>query len=477
MTLPTEHFDVVIVGARVAGSSLGALLARRGLRVAVLDQAASLGFTLSSNILQADSLAFLDRLGLTGRLREAGVTPMARVDMRLEDFRVHARFPQRPGDVGGAACIRRQVLDPLVRDAAAEAGATVRLDTKVTELVREHGRVAGVRVVCDGTETVLRARLVVGADGRNSTVAALAGARPYHLTTNERRYHWTYFEGADLGETPTFVFHRWGDRHMLGGPADGGLYIVGVSPQTHETEQFRTDLEGSVDAHIAACEPIATALAGATRATRIYGIQRFQGYFREASGPGWVLIGDAGHFKDPAGGRGIGDAFHQAERLAPAVEATLTGPAGALDRATAEFGRWRDRTYAEYYGLAADLGVAGPIAAAVPEVVRRLHARGRIGDVLDLLSHRASLLDVLTPARVLGATGRLLVRGARGAGSGPAQSGGRGALLRQAGALAAGEVRRRKAMWRPVYGPAPAPRRDHRTTQHPTGRTEQELNR
>ncbi|QKV96343.1 NAD(P)/FAD-dependent oxidoreductase [Streptomyces sp. NA02950] len=477
MTVPSERFDVVIVGARVAGSSLGALLARRGLRVAVLDQAGSLGFTLSSNILQADSLAFLDRLGVTGRLRDAGVTPMTRVDMRLEDFRVHARFPQRPGDMGGAACIRREVLDPIVRDAAIAAGATVRLDTRVTELVREHGRVTGVRVVREGAESVLHARLVVGADGRNSTVAALAGARPYHLTTNERRYHWTYFEGADLGDTPTFVFHRWGDRHMLGGPADGGLYIVGVSPQAHETESFRTDLEGSIAAHIAACEPIATALADAKRATRIYGIQRFQGYFREASGPGWVLIGDAGHFKDPAGGRGIGDAFHQAERLAPSVEAALTGPVAALDRATAEFGRWRNRTYAEYYGLAADLGVAGPIAAAVPEVVRRLHARGRIGDVLDLLSHRATLLEVLTPARVLGATGRLLMRGGRSLADGPGPGSGRGALLREAGALAATEVRRRKAMWRPVYGPAPAVRRDHRTEPHPSGRTEQELNR
>ncbi|WP_326598969.1 NAD(P)/FAD-dependent oxidoreductase [Streptomyces sp. NBC_01803] len=447
-----EPLDVVIVGARCAGSSLGALLARRGLRVAVLDQATTIGFTLSSNILQADSLAFLDRLGLTGRLREAGVRPMRRVDMRLGDFRCLVDFPDRAGDVGGAACIRREVLDPLLVEAAREAGASVRLGTKVTGLVRgTDGRVTGVEIAeRGGGRAELSARLVVGADGRASTVARLTGARQYHVTRNERNYYWTYFEGVDTGEAPTFVFHRWGDRHILGGTADNGLYIVGVSPERHERESFQDDLEGSLTAHAMSCEPIAKAIASARRATRVYGIRRFSGYFREASGPGWVLLGDAGHFKDPAGGRGIGDSFHQAERLAPAIETALAGRrSGAeVDSATAAFGRWRDRTYAEYYGLAADLGVAGPIAGVVPEVVSRLHARGKADQVLDLLSHRVTVLGVLTPARVLGATGRMLR-------DGNANGGGRRALLAELGSLGATEIRRRRAMRKPEYAAVP----------------------
>ncbi|MDX2933530.1 FAD-dependent monooxygenase [Streptomyces ipomoeae] len=447
-TKGAEDFDVVIVGARCAGSALGALLARRGLRVAVLDQATRIRSTLSSNILQADSLAFLERLGVWAELKAAGVTPMSHVDMRLEEFRCLAAFPLRAGDVGGAACIRREVLDPVLVDAARTAGAEVRLGTKVTGVVREGGRVSGVVAVSGGAESVLRARLVVGADGRTSKVAESCGARMYHVSPGERSYYWTYFEGADLGERPTFVFHRWGDRHMLGGPADNGLYIVGVSPQRHERDSFRADLEGSVHAHAMRCAPIAKALANATRAERIYGIRRFFGYFREAAGPGWVLLGDAGHFKDPAGGRGIGDAFHQAERLAPAIAAALPDP-GRLDRAAAEFGQWRDRTYAEYYGLATDLGVAGPIAGVVPRVVRALHAKGKVDGVLDLLSHRASVLDVLTPGRVLGATGRAVLSG----------RGRRRAAARELVRLAGTEISRRSAMRRPVYqsGPEPHP--------------------
>jgi 2-polyprenyl-6-methoxyphenol hydroxylase-like FAD-dependent oxidoreductase len=445
-----DDYDVVVVGARCAGATLGALLARQGVRVAVLDQATAIRSTLSSNILQADSLAFLNRLGVMDALRAAGVNPMSHVDMRLEEVRCEAAFPQAPGDVGGAACIRREVLDPVLVDAARDSGADVRLGTRVTGLVRDGGRVSGVRTVSGGVETVLRARLVVGADGRTSKVAETAGARMYHVTPGERSYYWTYFEGADLGERPTFVFHRWGDRHMLGGPADNGLYIVGVSPQRHERESFRTDLEGSVHAHALRCAPIAKALAGATRVGRIYGIRRFFGYFREASGAGWVLLGDSGHFKDPAGGRGIGDAFHQAERLASAIVAALAdnGGAAGLDRATAGFGRWRDRTYAEYYGLATDLGVAGPIAGVVPRVVRGLHADGRVDGVLKLLSHRASVLDVLTPGRVLGATGRAALRG----------RGQRRVAVGELGRLAATEIRRRRAMRRPVYQSGPQPR-------------------
>ncbi|WEO99081.1 NAD(P)/FAD-dependent oxidoreductase [Streptomyces sp. FXJ1.172] len=455
----TEDFDVVVVGARCAGATLGALLARRGLRVAVLDQAARIRSTLSSNILQADSLAFLHRLGVMDELRAAGVTTMSHVDMRLEEFRAVAAFPQQAGDAGGAACIRREVLDPVLVGAARTAGAQVRLGTRVLGVVREGGRVAGVRAALGGAETVLRARLVVGADGRTSTVAQACGSRMYHVSPGERSYYWTYFEGADPGEHPTFVFHRWGDRHMLGGPADNGLYIVGVSPQRHERESFRTDLEGSVMAHALRCAPIARALSGATRASRIYGIRRFFGYFREASGAGWVLLGDAGHFKDPAGGRGIGDAFHQAERLAAAIAAALPDP-GELDRATARFGVWRDRTYAEYYGLAADLGVAGPIAGVVPRVVRTLHAKGAMDGVLNLLSHRARVMDVLTPGRVLGATGAALWHG----------RGGRRSAVAELARLATTEIRRRGAMRTPVYesGPHPGPVQQDSLEPEPT---------
>src|SRR4051794_40319302 len=160
-------YDVVVVGARCAGSPLAALLARQGVRTAVVEQAAFPRDTLSSHLFEADGLAFLDRLGLTERLLGTGTRFANRADIRMEDVRVMAAWPQRAGDVGGITSIRRTVLDPLLADAAAEAGADVRFETKVTGLLREGGRVAGVRT----TAGDIPAKLVVGADGRGSTVA------------------------------------------------------------------------------------------------------------------------------------------------------------------------------------------------------------------------------------------------------------------------------------------------------------------
>ena len=435
-----ERFDVVIVGARCAGSPLAAVLARRGLRVVVVDEATFPRDTLSSHVIQADSLAFLDGLGLTERLRATGAPFTSRVDARFEDLRVVADVPLRPGDVGGGACIRRFVLDPILADAAREAGAEVRMATKVVGLVRERGRVAGVRVTHAGRECELLAPLVVGADGRNSTVAKLCGARKYNVVQNERVYHWTFFENADLSGD-AFVFHRWGDRFVLASPADDRLFMVAVSPEAGARGDFRHDLEGTLVAHARACEPVAQAIEGARRATKIFGIVRFTGYFREAAGPGWVLLGDSGHFKDPAAGRGIGDAFLQIRRLEPVI-ASGPGESG-IDERLAAWWRWRDREFAEHYWVGADFGAAGTLPAAAPEMIRRLHARGRTDRLVELLSHRRRPSQVLTVPAFAAATVRLLRDGDRD----------RRALLGETRTLVAREARRRRMVRRPVYAP------------------------
>jgi flavin-dependent dehydrogenase len=329
------RFDVIVVGARCAGSPLAALLARQGAAVAVVEQATFPRDTLSTHLFEADALTFLDRLGLTERLWETGAPFMNRIDNRTEDVRWAVDWPQRRGDIGGIVSIRRHVLDPLLAQAAEESGAEVRMATKVTGLIEEAGRVAGVRVFGESGEGELRARLVVGADGRNSTVARLSGARKYNVVPNQRADYWAYFEGADMGPEPTFVFHRWADRMILGNPTDSGLYQVQVLPELSQLDRFRHDLEAQFMEHARSCEPVAAALTGARRVGKFLGMVRWEGFFREASGPGWVLTGDAGHFKDPAPGRGIGDAFLQADALAPRIVEGLGGSERELDGAMA----------------------------------------------------------------------------------------------------------------------------------------------
>lgn len=436
-----EHFDVVIVGARCAGSPLGALLARAGLKVAVVDQVTFPKSTLSSHLMEADALAFLRKLGVLGRLRETGVRFMRRVDTRLNDLRIVTEFPLGWDDLGGAAFLRRHLLDSILADCAAESGADLRMGTKVVDLVWEGGRVAGVRVSRDGAEATLRARLVVGADGRSSTVARLVGSRKYNVNPNTRSYYFTFFEGADPAYDDLFVFHRWGDRMVWAGSADSGLYLVGVSPEAHERDYFRRNTEAGLMAHLQSCEPTARALANARRATKIYGIVRFDGYFREASGPGWVLVGDSGHFKDPSAGRGIGDAFIQVERLAPAIVDSLGGSGTPIDEAMRDWGEWRNRRFEGHYWLATDLGRAGTFPSMVPEAIRRLEERGDLKPFFDIFSHRSRYYEVLSLRRLGAATLRMLASGRTS----------RPALLAEAAALLAREPRRRWINRHPAF--------------------------
>ncbi|HZE04818.1 MAG TPA: hypothetical protein VE127_06330, partial [Solirubrobacteraceae bacterium] len=290
-------------------------------------------------------------------------------------------------------------------------------------------------------EATLMGRLVVGADGRNSTVAKLVGSRKYNLTPNERFVYWSFFENAAPGPEPAIIFHRWAGRLVVACPADSGLFQALVIPERRELTRFRQDLEGSYLEYVSRCAPAAEALSGARRVGRIYGMLRWEGFFREASGPGWVLVGDAGHFKDPAPGQGIQDAFRQVDALAPVIVRGLHAADHDLDQQLRNWARWRDRDAAEHYWLATDLGKAGPAPAVVPEIARQLLAHHKLDSFLDLFNHRSLPSEVITPPRLLGATARLLTR--------PGCN--RRALLREVTGLIAEDTRRRRLNRRPMY--------------------------
>lgn len=436
-----EQFDVIIVGGRCAGAPLAVLLARAGAKVAVLEQATFPRDTLSTHVFHAPSLTFLDGLGLTDPIRMTGAPFVTDIRLRLDDLELTTPWPHRPDELGGLISVRRLLLDPILLEAAATAGAEVRMATRVTGLLRDGGRVSGVRTLHDGSERVLHARLVVGADGRNSTIGRLVGARKYNVAPGERFAYWAFFEDARPGPNPPLIFERWENRMLLGCPADSGLYQVIIVPDRRELPRFRRDLERSFIDYATSGKWVAPVLDGARRVGNLLGMLRWEGFFREASGPGWVLVGDAGHFKDPTPGQGIDDAFRQVQTLAPAIVRSLGKSDCDQDKALANWERWRDEDAAEHYWFATDLGKAGPIPVVLPELAKHLHAHGKIDHFIELLNHRATPSKVLTAPRVLSASGRLLV--SRGCD--------RHALLRELGTLIAQDAHRHRLSRRPVY--------------------------
>lgn len=146
------------MGARCAGSPLATLLARQGLKVLVVERAAFPKDTLSTDIFQAAAINFLRRLGVLERVRGTGARACTTVDLRQEGFRGVFEMRQRPGDEGAFMSVRRFVLDPVLLDAAGEAGAEVLMSTNVTGLVRDGNRVVGVRAACEGRSAPWRRR-------------------------------------------------------------------------------------------------------------------------------------------------------------------------------------------------------------------------------------------------------------------------------------------------------------------------------
>jgi len=210
-----ERFDVVVVGARCAGSPLATLLARSGLRVCLLDQARFPSDTPSTHGIQPAGVQILDGLGVTESLVGI-VTPIERATIALGESRIE--FERISATLGAPMLnVRRVTLDALLLEAAAAAGVEIRTGTRVIGLLEDAGRVCGVRTKAGA----VRSSLVVGADGLRSSVARMVGAEEYAPTAPGRVFVWGYFEGADMAADRVWL-GKIGDHGFLGSPTDSG---------------------------------------------------------------------------------------------------------------------------------------------------------------------------------------------------------------------------------------------------------------
>ena len=394
---------MAIVGARCAGSPLAAMLARRGLRVCLLDKSRFPSETLSTHVIQPCGVAILDRLGVLDAIWAAGAMPLTRFTLVSSRARISASID--PGVFGAPSlCLRRIALDHLLVDAAAAAGAEVRTETRVSGLFWEGNRVAGVETAAGP----LHARLVVGADGRASTVAGAVGAGEYYVAPPARMFAWAYFEGAVEAEGHLRL-GSVGDLNYVAGPTDAGLYMAAVCPPLAAKDAFLADRERNFMAGIAAWPELAGLLDGAKRAGPIRVMANWHGYFREAAGPGWVLLGDAGTFKDPSPAQGIADALRQAELLADVVEAGLGGAAD-IDEELHRWWRWRDEDGYEMHWFATDMGRAAPSPPLASQFTRDIAADdGATEQLLQVLNHDIPPSQLFTPRRL----GRAAIRALR----------------------------------------------------------------
>jgi 2-polyprenyl-6-methoxyphenol hydroxylase-like FAD-dependent oxidoreductase len=388
-----SSYDAVIVGARCAGAPLAARLAERGRSVLLVDREPPPADTLSTHYLFPNTLS---------RLRELGALERIEARHRLNPLHYAVRVlgeevtgPLTPIDGFSGMCgITRPVLDQALLDVAIAAGAETRFGEKVTGLLGTGTAGDPVRgVELEGGEQI-EARWVLGADGRASTVAGLLRLEKQRPIAGEIGIMLASWRG--LPESDSFRVEVLESASLSWGQCedDVSILMLGVPAELTrgDAEQRRRTFISSLD-QFEWFDPGLLGGGEQISPIRVAPETMLRGFFRQATGPGWALVGDAGHFKHPATAQGISDAIEQALHVADA----LTAPGEDLSGYEA----WRDERAREHYEWSFDYSrlprpdVAGPIFAGLssdPEAGQAFR------DSFTRLTRPRS--DVLTPERL-----------------------------------------------------------------------------
>ena len=351
----TNAFDVIVVGARCAGSPAAMLLARKGYRVLLVDRATFPSDTISTHVVHPRAVAALARWGLLERLRGTGCPPIDTYTFDFGPFTISGS-PGTP-DSPVAYCPRRTILDKLLVDAAAEAGSDMREGFTVDEILIEDDRVCGIRGRSkNGASVTERARVVVGADGRFSVVAAAVRPPQYNEKPPLLSAYYTYWSNLPVdGRFETYIRPP---RGFAAAPTHDGLTLtVGGWPYA-EFETNKKDVEGNFLKMLDLVPEFADRVRGARREAPFAGAAVLN-YFRKPFGPGWALVGDAGYNRDPITAQGINDAFRDAERCVAAVDEALTG-VRPFDDAMQAYQKDRDQHVMAMYEFTCQLATLEP---------------------------------------------------------------------------------------------------------------------
>jgi flavin-dependent dehydrogenase len=369
----TRAFDVIVVGARCAGSPTAMLLARMGYRVLVVDRAHFPSDTVSTHLVHAPGVAALQRWGLLDQVVASGCPPITTYSFDFGPITISGG-PRAAAGTAIAYCPRRTVLDQVLIDAARDAGAELREGFTVDDVLVEDGAVVGIRGrTNDGTSLVERARVVIGADGAHSRIARAVEPATYKSKPVLAVAYYSYWSGFPVDEA------CWALRPGQGFGAfptnDNLTMLLAAWPRT-ELGNVKGDIEGN---YLRALRLVfGDRLDPARREERIVG-GGVANFLRTPFGPGWVLVGDAGYLKDPVTAQGITDAFQDAELCAAALDQALSG-SRRFDDAMREYQHQRDARVLPIFHFTTELASLDPPA---PDLAQLLGTIARDTNAMD----------------------------------------------------------------------------------------------
>ncbi|MGH7400065.1 MAG: NAD(P)/FAD-dependent oxidoreductase [Candidatus Rokuibacteriota bacterium] len=290
-------YDAIIVGARCAGASTAMLLARKGHRVLLVERAKLPSDIPHGHFIHRGGPARLARWGLLDRILGTGCPAVEAQVLDLAGFPLVGRNLAVDGVPFGCGP-RRKVLDKVLVDAAVEAGADFRDQFTVSDVLAEDGRVVGIagRRTCGRSEVTERARLVIGADGRNSRLARIVGAATYQAVPALTCWYFSYWSG---NFERALALHAPGRKVVLAFPSNDGLHAIFIAWPIDEFGAVRKDIEGRFTEVLQRVPDLAGRIEAGRREERFYGTADLPNFYRVSSGPGWALVGDAAATRTP----------------------------------------------------------------------------------------------------------------------------------------------------------------------------------
>lgn len=351
-------YDVVIVGARIAGSITAALLGARGWRVLLLDRATFPSDTLSTHFFRSPALRAFQRAGVFDQVQATGA-PHLTVNFNDVDGVVFSEPVRGAEGLGYYLCVRRVTLDDiLVRRAQRESTVELRQGVTVRGLLRDGDRVIGVRGARQGQEDSVTAKVVVGADGNHSIVARELQPRIEHAAPVSRAMYYAYFAGLEPQEESAAEWHYRGNELVYVFGCDAGLTLLAVSVPIREFPAWQRDGALLFPERLRARPILGPRLARAEQVGKLFGTGNIPCWVRVPYGPGWVLVGDAGLIMDPWSGQGIDQGSTHAVLLADGLHRWLSGEVAwetAMDEFHAARNAFTEKAYTRTSTYAPDL--------------------------------------------------------------------------------------------------------------------------
>jgi 2-polyprenyl-6-methoxyphenol hydroxylase-like FAD-dependent oxidoreductase len=317
------RYDVIIVGARCAGSTLAIELGKAGFGVLLLDQARFPSDTLSTHTFFNNTVHILKELGVADFLEHTNAPIVRHVLFQFDEIQIQGELPIVHNEKR-SYCIRRRYFDHALYEKAISSDAVTSLEGfRVRRLLFEGDRVVGVEGVHESGETMqFTANWVVGADGRNSIVRKELRLQPEREIPTDFAFFYSYFTGLEQQPPAKFEVYRIYDRTLVIFPTTDQQFVVFVAfPLTNHAwlDQFKQNPKQAYLRFLSTQFPeisFRSRLAHAKLVEDVKGLIGFNNYWYPGMGKGWALVGDAVIFKDPGVAQGMYDAIQGARILA-----------------------------------------------------------------------------------------------------------------------------------------------------------------